>query len=578
MGGEGGAGARKRRRRSPGPPDHTARAMRARRSSNTAAPLAAAAALVCLFKVLLWRAPYSTDFGVHWHWKRQLAVQPLRQWYTEGTGAPFLDYPPWFGYWEAAWGRVARTLRIEWRPGGALTAAPAAVVAFQRATVLLGDSALLWGTWRLLQQSQFDDPPRLAWHAVSVWAHPGLLLVDHVHFQYNGMVIGVLLAALADWGALWQRRRSRDRKRPRGRATAGRAGRAAMLYAAAVCLKHTTALGVAPAVAAMALSVGAWRQPEVWLGGGAVLASALLPFWVSGRAAGMPARSFWAALLHRLVPLGERGLLHAYWAPNAYALLAAADKLLAALLRLAARRCPTGPTCTALQAWWMRAPLARNTAGLVETGGGGFRLLPPVTPRLSLLLTLCSTAPAASALLRRPPPASTARRTRDRLWLLAVAQCSLGYFLFGWHMHEKALLLPSILTSLACGADHPVSVLLNAACIYAMFPLIGEPSMRLLRTVLLLTYVLWVWPAAAPPPPPSSRQRLRLRLLLRLYVAVGLPLLELTQSAVPWSRLGLPFAPLLLTSTYTALAVLYAWVHLTHRLWCAAAAAAAIPT
>ena len=40
------------------------------------------------------------------------------------------------------------------------------------------------------------DYPTAFLIAASVLLHPGLIMVDHIHFQYNGMLLGILLWSL----------------------------------------------------------------------------------------------------------------------------------------------------------------------------------------------------------------------------------------------------------------------------------------------------------------------------------------------------------------------------------------------
>jgi alpha-1,3-glucosyltransferase len=121
----------------------------------------------------------------------------------------------------------------------------------------------------------------------------------------------------------------------------------------------------------------------------------------------------------RLFPF-KRGLLHALWAPNGWALYAMADKV-----ALVATRILTGHVVT--------TPTASLTGGLV--GEGSFGMLPPITPGVTALVTLLSMIPSLAMLWRRPRPSSFTSA------IVYAAMCS---FMLGWHVHEKAILLALI--------------------------------------------------------------------------------------------------------------------------------------
>mmetsp|Transcript_152651 Transcript_152651/g.487766 ORF Transcript_152651/g.487766 Transcript_152651/m.487766 type:complete len:216 (+) Transcript_152651:337-984(+) len=71
-----------------------------------------------------------------------------------------------------------------------------ATVVFQRCSVVAGDLLLVLGARRL--GSTLGSSAQGWSTALLALVGPGLLIVDHVHFQYNGMLFGVLLFSIAD--------------------------------------------------------------------------------------------------------------------------------------------------------------------------------------------------------------------------------------------------------------------------------------------------------------------------------------------------------------------------------------------
>lgn len=146
--------------------------------------------------------------------------------------------------------------------------------------------------------------------ALSILLSPGLLIIDHIHFQYNGCMYGLLILSLVlartKAGMLWS----------------------GLLFAALLCMKHIF-LYLAPAYFVVLLRAYCLSPRSVYhiqplnclkLGGSiaAVFAAAFGPFVYLGQ---LP------QLMSRLFPF-SRGLCHAYWAPNVWALYSFADRLL----------------------------------------------------------------------------------------------------------------------------------------------------------------------------------------------------------------------------------------------------------
>lgn len=126
-------------------------------------------------------------------------------------------------------------------------------------------------------------------------------------------------------------------------------------------------------------------------------------------------------LLQRLFPF-KRGLCHAYWAPNCWALYAAMDRVIAS---------------TAIANGLSINATSSTTAGLVQDAS--FLILPDVRPVVTFVLTLLFQLPALGSLWKWPQD--------PWLQLRALVLCALSSFLFGWHVHEKAILMPILLAT-----------------------------------------------------------------------------------------------------------------------------------
>ena len=146
--------------------------------------------------------------------------------------------------------------------------------------------------------------------SLSILLSPGLLIIDHIHFQYNGFLYGVLILSIV------------LARRSSGLLTSG------ILFAALLCLKHIY-LYLAPAYFVFLLRAYCLGRSSILsirfgncikLGAGIVTVFALAfgPFVYWGQL---------DQLLTRLFPF-SRGLCHAYWAPNVWAMYSFSDRIL----------------------------------------------------------------------------------------------------------------------------------------------------------------------------------------------------------------------------------------------------------
>ncbi|MCO5593392.1 hypothetical protein L7F22_047405 [Adiantum nelumboides] len=146
-------------------------------------------------KLLLIPAYHSTDFEVHRHWLAITASLPVNQWYLDETSPWTLDYPPFFAWFEYALSFLARLtdpLIVNLTLG--LNYDAPSVVFFQRGSVICSDLVLFLGAQRFCRSHPLNMQ-RLVY--LAIFFSPGLFIVDHIHFQYNGFLLGILLLSLS---------------------------------------------------------------------------------------------------------------------------------------------------------------------------------------------------------------------------------------------------------------------------------------------------------------------------------------------------------------------------------------------
>jgi alpha-1,3-glucosyltransferase len=512
-------------------------------------------------KLLLVPAAHSTDLEVHRWWKTLTLSRPLAEWYTDTASVWTLDYPPLFAYFERALAAVAARVHPELvDPGRHGYDAPEAVL-FMRLTVIATDVLLTFGVYRFVaaassaadtlnagKDEDGDMDPKVASAALVLFS-PGLFLVDNVHFQYNGLVLALLLLSTS---LLMERR----------------VGAGALVFAIAINLKHTllpVAVGLAAyllvcvrqTVLAVSFRGGVIAAARVAASVTVVLAVSWLPLFFAGGCAAL------RACFHRLFPV-SRGLLHAYWAPNAWAVYAFADKVAVSL------------GCS------LRDTDVSSSSGHI----GAFRpfaCLPNVSPAATAALVLASIIPVVVSALahgadsggRRDPGDKTSHARLAVLLPRLVTFCSLSAFVFGWHVHEKMVLLATVpLGGIAlldrregAAALRFAYAMLAIAGHSALHPLVTSPAETAYKLMHFAAYALFAVPRLVPASRGGGDVSLRWRRLCVLLYSAGAVLVELYAGAggghvwlVGDGRLE--FLPLMAVSTYSACGVLVAWTQL----------------
>ena len=252
----------------------------------------------------------STDFEVHRNWLAITNSLPFSEWYYEKTSEWTLDYPPFFAYFEWILAHVARLVDPAMVRVFNLEYDSWQTIYFQRATVIISELVLVFALQAFIESTPLSSKRASQVAALSIILSPGLMIIDHIHFQYNGFMYGILI-----WSLVLARCKS----------TLLSSG---LVFAALLCFKHIY-LYLAPAYFVFLLRAYCLSTKSIFrirflnctkLGVGlvAIFAAALGPFAFMGQIPQM---------LSRLFPF-SRGLCHAYWAPNIWALYSFSDRVL----------------------------------------------------------------------------------------------------------------------------------------------------------------------------------------------------------------------------------------------------------
>ncbi|KIM90677.1 glycosyltransferase family 57 protein [Piloderma croceum F 1598] len=501
-------------------------------------------------KLLLFPAYRSTDFEVHRNWLAITHSLPLSQWYYDTTSEWTLDYPPFFAYFEKLLSVPAALIDPQIVKLENLNYDTWSVIAYQRTTVILTELVLGAVLVKFIRGAAEPSTQRII--SASLFLHPGFLIVDHIHFQYNGFMFGILL-----WSILM----ARD----------GKKLASGVLFAVLLNFKHIY-MYLAPAyfvylLRSFCMSPQGEALPIRFLSlANAVIAIFILslgPFILMGQ---LP------QLASRLFPF-KRGLNHAYWAPNAWALVTAADRVLLRYVRRAGFDIPVNSS-----------GVASTSRGLV--GDTVFAVIPNIKPSYTFIITMAFQAIFLVKLWRTPTYKS---------FLTSLTLCGYVSFMFGWHVHEKAVLLVLVPLSLLAAENHAyfrTFLLASCAGVFSLFPLLFTPAETFVKIVYSAIWAFFVFNPLNRKVYwfPTSLPLVILDFLEKLYL-LGFPLLQLfvtifpllTHSSFvtrsepppctipfvcpepkPIKSLGdLEFLPLMLTSVYCAVGLVWAFLRLS---------------
>ncbi|RLN83708.1 hypothetical protein BBJ28_00005781 [Nothophytophthora sp. Chile5] len=523
-------------------------------------------------KLLLLPSYTSTDFEVHRNWLSLTNALPRRDWYHEKTSEWTLDYPPFFAYFEYALSVLAAQVDRGMLLISATPVFSPSVLLFQRGSVIVSDLVLFYAlhaycsSWPSVTTTEwaFSRAKRLAIMLITV-LDAGLLYVDHIHFQYNGMLLGLLILSATKF------RLQQDLQ-------------GALLYAVLLMMKHIY-LYAAPLYFIYLLghhcyvkrpatmssdsdtdtddsnkrrkrsisSTDVHETIQDFYDGNAVfsifnfvrlgvLVLAVFAFafgsilWThEDPIAGMK------QILSRLFPV-QRGLCHAYWAPNVWALYAFLDKVLVVLGFPGASQ-----------------GVALMSGGLVQEAS--FAVLPAVSPLACALLTFAMMAPVLQSIWKYPD---------SSLFTSALAYCMLCSFLLGYHVHEKAILqvtLPMALMAADSVNGMRLYRFASAVATISLFPLLFTPAEQGTKVLLGALHALLAQVALVPLLKHSLKERhikvtaVGMSVFERWFLVAlaGVAFLAAVFPFLPRIGAKYAFLPLMLISVSCAVGNLYVW-------------------
>ena len=496
---------------------------------------------VCV-KVLLFPPYRSTDFDVHRHWKAVTRhISSPREWYFDDSYVDTrhtLDYPPAFALLEFFWANnpLTRTLLVHhWLdesclsllpdpPNGALQEVSKECISFMRLTVIASDGIFWLGAYVLA--TSVATKTYFPWKLFApLVLHPALLWLDHVHFQYNGMMIGIWLLSMACLLRANQHSTSE---------TGWLLGSAAS-FACLLMLKHIY-LTLAPWYTIYLFRRLCFQgKPKelrfnvsrFLLLGTVTLTCLLLPLrpFLLDSTSPHSLPEFLIQLFQRLFPFG-RGLVHDYWAGNLWAFYAAVSKL---------------------------------------------HSLPAVTPLHTAVLLMIAQSPGLYAAWK------AAAQKNNSLLMLSLTYVGAMAFFVSFHVHEKAILntlIPLTVWTFLSEGDYSLWWECTAWGTFGLVPLLYEPRELLLKGASLALYLLVFGRMCTATKENSSttfsaigrKHPLSLRIPRKIHILLLLSMWVLVDM-LPLRLFGrLEFVPLALTSLSCASFLAISFVRIAHHM------------
>ncbi len=473
--------------------------------------------LITVVKILLIPSYKSTDFDVHRNWLAITKHLPLSEWYFDdvnGKTVHTLDYPPSFAFFESIlvhnpitnWvvekGKFVDERCFELL-GDAENRVGLDCIIFQRATVIIADVVFWIGAYAMAQSIDYEVrcPTEGANKRIYNFKHVlaflltisnvGLLLLDHVHFQYNGMMLGILLFSLAALLKSITTTKPGERDGMKQQIALELLG--AALFAFLLTMKHLY-LTLAPVyffyllrrfcftTASTRSSVQSNNDRRVFsfarlvMLGATVVITMVLPFlpFVMHSGNERSGGDQMKQIFSRLFPF-QRGLCHDYWAGNVWALYQFLEKMAGYLVKIGRR-------------FEGRSAAANLFQKVVPVP------FPEITPLMTAVCLLVGLTPAMRCAWRMGScdDARLSARDRQEGILYCIVYSSITSFMLAYHVHEKAIMTAIIpMTYLAFTSIEGSRLFLRLSTIghFGLLPLLFRSNELLMKILLSLSFL-----------------------------------------------------------------------------------------
>ncbi|KAJ3570917.1 hypothetical protein NPX13_g5562 [Xylaria arbuscula] len=418
------------------------------------------------------KPPMYGDYEAQRHWMEITTHLLISQWYFHDLQWWGLDYPPLTAYHSWLLGRIGSFIDPSWF---ALYTSRGSddptLKIFMRATVIVSEyliyvPAVVVFTRRYSQLFGVAQwPASLA--LVAILLQPSTILIDHIHFQYNTVMLGFVVASMSSM-------------------LAGRYMWASIFFVGALGFKQM-ALYYAPAVFAFLL--GTCISPKInlsrFFGIAAATAASfailVLPFilgTIYDQNRGVVSRP---DLEGAYVPLPIFTFLTPYLDTSA-----AYYPVVEQLVQMIHRVFPfaRGLFEDKVANFWCAANV------VIKLRGYPTELL----QKASLLATLAAITPPCAVLLVKP---------RKELLPYAFAATAWGFFLFSYQVHEKSVLLPLLPMTLLLAGKQGLGKevrswvgFANTLGAWTMYPLLDRVGLKVPFVVLTS---LWEYLLGLPP-------------------------------------------------------------------------------